>query len=187
MVASTLEWLADHCPDAAVYEAAAAAKLENLTACHEVEFALKETFRGAPPETAGGRYCRGQSPPAPTEPEIVEPGDRFLICFQRYEDGTKRIVQMVNLSKPQTAGVTHVAVTSDLKLLTDGGAILKTFRDRIRKRPRAEPVRIGDFSKDNRFELQPGMEPWPAVYGGSSCYLRIPKDLLPGARANGGT
>jgi hypothetical protein len=75
--------------------------------------------------------------------------------------------------------VPYIAVTSDLKILEDKRKILSLFRDRLKKQAKVDPVKIGDYSKDNRFELQDDTELYKAVWAGSSCYLRIPSDLLP--------
>ena len=56
--------------------------------------------------------------------------------------------------------------------------ILKVFEGRLKSHPKGDPVEIGDYSKDNRFELGLHLELFWAVYGGSACYLRVPKDLV---------
>lgn len=178
MVASSLEWLADHCIDSGVYRATSVRKEKDLTACYKVAFAIQETLRGDPARSAEERYHRSP-PPVPEDPPIVEVGDEYLICFQHCENGDRRIVQLINLSKPQAVGVPYIAVTSDLKILKDKREILSLFRDRLKKQAKVDPVKINDYSKDNRFELQADTELYKAVWAGSSCYLRIPSDLLP--------
>jgi hypothetical protein len=178
MVASSLEWLADHCIDSGVYRATSVTKEKDLTACYKVAFAIQETLRGNPAKSAEERYQRFP-PPVPEDSPIVEVGDEFLICFQHHENGDRSIVQLINLSKPQAVGVPYIAVTSDLKILKDKRKILSLFRDRLKKQAKVDPVKIGDYSKDNRFELQDDTELYKAVWAGSSCYLRIPSDLLP--------
>ena len=171
-VAPTLEWLADHCIDSGVYQVTEATKLKDLTACYKVAFTLDEALRGDPAQSVEERYA------------FVEVGDRFLICFQHYENGERRVVQLINLSKPSTAGARQIAVTSDVKILTDGNKIVEVFRDRLKKRPKGDPVKMGDRSKESRYELRPDMEPYDAVYAGSRCYLNIPVDLMPKGQAD---
>lgn len=177
-VAPTLEWLADHCIDSGVYQVTKATKLKDLTACYKVAFTLQEALRGNPAKTAMDRYDRFPFP-APEDPPFVEVGDRFLICFQHYENGERRVVQLINLSKPSAAGARQIAVTSEVKLLTDGDKIVEVFRSRLRKRPKGDPAMMGDRSKDSPYELRPDMEPYDAVYARSKCYLNIPIDLMP--------
>jgi hypothetical protein len=86
-VAPTLEWLADHCIDSGVYQVTEATKLKDLTACYKVAFTLDEALRGDPAQSVEERYA------------FVEVGDRFLICFQHYENGERRVVQLINLSR----------------------------------------------------------------------------------------
>jgi hypothetical protein len=109
----------------------------------------------------------------------VKTGDEFLICFQHDDEGLKRVVQLINLSQPSAVGVKNIAVTSELRILMDGKWIIEVFRKRMKERPKSDPVKIDDYTKDYRFELEPNMEPYNAVYAGSACYLRIPKDLTP--------
>ncbi len=177
MVASSLEWLADHCIDSGVYRVTSVTKEKELIACYKVAFAIQETLRGSPAKSAEERYQRFP-PPVPEDSPIVEAGDEFLICFQHYENGDKRIVQLINLSKPQAIGASYIAVASDLKILKDKAKILSLFRDRLKKVEKGDPVKIDDYSKDNRFELHDDTELYKAVWAGSACYLRIPSDLL---------
>lgn len=177
-VASSLEWLADHCIDSGVYRVTTVIKEKDLTASYKVAFAIQETMRGNPKESTEERYQRFP-PPVPEDSPIVEVGDEFLICFQHHENGERSVVQLINLSKPQTVGVPYIAVSSDLKILKDKRKILSLFRSRLKKQAEVDPVKIGDYSKDNRFELQDDTELYKAVWAGSNCYLRIPTDLLP--------
>jgi hypothetical protein len=177
-VAPTLEWLADHCIDSGVYQVTEATKLKDLTASYKVAFTLDEALRGDPAKSVEERY--GRFPfPAPEDPPFVEVGDRFLICFQHYESGERRVVQLINLFKPSTASARQIAVTSDVKILTDGNKIVDVFRDRLKKRPKGDPAMMGDRSKDSRYELRPDMAPYEGIYAGSKCYLNIPVDLMP--------
>ncbi len=178
IVESSLEWLADHCIDSGVYRATSVTKEKALTACYRVAFSIQETLRGHPKESIEHRY-HSVSPPALTGSPIVEVGDEFLICFQHHENGDRSIVQLINLSRPQAVGASCIAVTSDLKILKDKRTILSHFKDRLKRNPDGEPVKIGDDSKDNRLELDIESEIYKAVWAGSSCYLRVPSDLLP--------
>lgn len=178
VVASSLEWLADHCIDSGVYRATSVTKENDLTACYKVAFTIQGTLRGNPARSAEARY-QCFPPPIPEDSPIVRVGDEFLICFQHHENGDRSIVQMINLSKPQAVGAEYIAVTSDLKILKDKRKILSVFRDRLKKQAKVDPVKFGDHSRDNRFELQADTEVYKAVWAGSSCYLRIPSDLLP--------
>ncbi len=181
IVVSSLEWLADHCIDSGVYRATSVTKVEDLTACYKVAFEIQETLRGNTAKSVEERYHRSP-PPVPEDSPIIEVGDEFLICFQHGENGDKRIVQLINLSKPQAVGVSYIAVTSDLKILKDKKTILSHFRDRLKEKPKVDPVKIDDYSKDNRFELQDNTELYKAVWAGSTCYLRMPSDMLPATK-----
>ncbi len=178
MVASTLEWLADHCIDLGVYTVTAALPRKGQTNSSDVTFQLNRTLRGKPVARFEDLYYAVSRPPKVKLP-IVQVGDEFLVCFQHYRTGEKRSVQRISLSKPQTVGYPHIAVTSKLKILKNGKQILKVFEGRLKQRRKVDAVRIDDYSKDNRFELEPQMQPYYVIYSGSSCYLRIPKDLLP--------
>ncbi|MEE8287219.1 MAG: hypothetical protein V3R72_11040 [Gammaproteobacteria bacterium] len=176
VVASTLEWLADHCIDSGIYRATRITKVADPTDGHRVAFARQEMLRGDPTESVNELYYRPKLRPG-EDRTIVEVGDEFLICFQHYGTGEKRAVQLINLSNPQDIGASFIAVTSQVRILREGAVILKVFRNRLKDRPEGDPVEVGDHSRDNRFELAPGMEPYKAIYAGSSCYLRIPADL----------
>ncbi len=91
-----------------------------------------------------------------------------MICFQHDEKDDRSIVQLINLSKPQAVGASYIAVTSDFKILKDKSQILSLFRDRLKKQAKSEPVMIGDYSKDNRFELRYDTELYKAIWAGSS-------------------
>lgn len=172
MVAPTLEWLADHCPDSGVYEVERVQAKPDKTKV--VHYKLKSVLRGDPPRTLNRSVAASQSPAR---------ADEHLIAFQRYKDRTARALQIIDLGTPATRGSSSIAVNSQLELLTDRKSIMKTFRARLKKRPKADPVLVGDYSKDNRFELDLYMSPFAAIYGGSSCYLRVPIDLVKTAAA----
>lgn len=178
MVASSLEWLADHCIDSGVYRATSVTKEKDLTACYKVAFTIQETLRGNPAKSAEARFQRFPAP-VPENSPIVEVDDEFLICFQHHENGDRSIIQLINLSKPQAVGAEYIAVTSDLKILKDKRKILSVFRDRLKKQAKVDPVKVGYDSRNNWFELKADTEVYRAVWAGSSCYLRIPSDLLP--------
>ncbi len=58
MVASSLEWLADHCIDSGVYRATSVTKENDLIAGYKVTFTIQETLRGNPAKSAEERYQR---------------------------------------------------------------------------------------------------------------------------------
>ena len=181
MVAATLEWLADHCADSGVYEVRSVRKVEHLTNSHKASFSLKRTLRGKPPRVVTDSYYPSKH--VHEERPSVRVGDEFLICFQHYSTGEVRPVKLINLTNPGLSFPTFIAVTCDLKLLRNGKDVLKVFEGRLRLFPKGDPVEISDYSKDNRFELEPHTEPFSAVWGGSSCYVRVPKDLGGKAKA----
>lgn len=178
VVASSLEWLADHCIDSGIYRVTSVTKEKNLAASYKVAFGLQEALRGNPAKSTEESYQRWP-PSAPDDSPIVAVGDEFLICFQHYDKGDRRIVQLINLSRPQSNGAENIAVTSDFKILKDKNQILSLFRDRLKKQAKGDPIKIDDYSKDNRFELRQDTELYKAVWAGSTCYLKIPSDLLP--------
>ena len=174
MVAASLEWLADHCIDSGIYRVVDAQQKEGKNN-FELLLALKQTLRGKPIKWTKELYYKTRL--SNDKRPLVRQGDEFLICFQHYSTGEKRAVQIINLDNPQIAGFSLIAVSCDLKLLKTKENILKVFERRIESHPKADPVEISDYSKDNRFELRAHTEIFAAVYGGSSCYLRVPKDL----------
>jgi hypothetical protein len=176
MVGATLEWLADHCPDSAIYEVRVVEKKPDLIHSYKVSFLLKRTLRGKPPEKTTDSYYPGKH--VGTNSSSVRVGDEFLICFQHDRTGEARSVQLVNLSRPALAFPGFIAVSCDLKLLKSKKDILKVFEHRLESHPKGDPIEFHDYSKDNRFELEWGTEVHGAIYSGSSCYLRVPKDLV---------
>jgi hypothetical protein len=159
-----------------VYEAREVEKVERLNHCHKVSFVLKRGLRGKPPRTVTDSYYPGKH--VHKDVAGVRMSDEFLICFQHYSTGKVRPVQLINLTNPGLSFPTFIAVSCDLKLLRSGRDVLKVFEGRLRLRPKGDPVEISDYSKDNRFELDPHTEPFSAVWGGSTCYVRVPKDLV---------
>ena len=169
MVAPTLDWIADHCPDSGLYKVVSVNPKTQA-----VSYKLHKVLRGDPPKTL--EHVVGSK-------GVPKPADDFLVAFQRYEDGTtRRPLQVINLTKPATRGFSSVAITSRLDVLTDKKSILKTFRARLKRKPKVDPVLVGDYSKD-RFELDYNTPAHSAIYGGSSCYLLIPADLVKMAKA----
>jgi hypothetical protein len=176
MVAPTLEWLADHCVELGIYRVTGVEKQPDIAESYRVTLARRTALRGEPKESIEESYYSFGSLPAGDKP-LVKVGDEFLVCFQ-HAAADRIACQLVNLSNPQASGPQFIAVTSDFKVLKDGDAIVKFVHARLKRHPDADPVQHGDHSKDNRVELQPGMEPYDAIYAGSSCYLKVPKDLL---------
>ena len=173
-VTASLEWLADNCIDSAVYTVTDIVEKKKLQNGYTVSLKLKESFRGQPSEIIKVTYYKVGKEKHP----IVEKNDEFLVCFQHNRNGNKQPVQIINLDKPQQGGYKFIAVSTDLKLMKKKENILKIFKDRIKKNPKRDPVLISDYSKDNRYELIPFTKVWRAIYGGSSCYIRVPKDLI---------
>lgn len=180
MVAPSLEWLADHCIESGVYVATG---VKAKAGQHSVvlSLTLKKAFRGKPAKAMQQDYNKIRL----SDPEraLAKQGDEFLVCLQHYTTGEKRVVQTINLDHPQSAGFSAIAATCQLKLLKSKKEILKVFEGRLKSHPKGDPVEISDYSKDNRFELQGGTELYSAIYGGSSCYLRVPQDLVETVRA----
>jgi hypothetical protein len=175
VVAASLEWLADHCVDSGVYIVSAVRENQAKDGV-ELSLTLKRALRGTPARQTKQGYYKTQL--SDEKRALVQKGDTFLICFQHHSTGEKRAVQTVNLDNPQVAGHSLIAVSRELKLLTSKKEILKVFEDRLAKHPKVDPVEIGDHSKDNRFEVRPPTEVFRAIWGGSSCYLKVPQDLL---------
>jgi len=180
MVAATLEWLADHCRESGIYKVQSVEKKEHLTNSYEVSFVLARELRGTPPQTTADSY--GPSKYVHVDRPSVQVGDEFLICFQHYTRTEVRPVQLINLTNPGLSFGKFIAVSSDLELHRRKADILKIFFIRLRSHAKCKPVEIGDYSQDNRVELESGTEVFSAVYGGSACYVRVPEDLLPDAR-----
>jgi hypothetical protein len=178
MVAPTLEWLADHCVEIGVYRVTEVEKKLETGASYRVKFARKAALRGDPQDTVEELYYQWGSETADDRP-LVKVGDEFLLCFQHLSDGDRIAEQLINLSNPQRRGPPFIAVTSEFKLLEDRKAIMRAVRDRLKRHPEGDPVQHGDYSKDNRVELDAGTEPYAAIHSGSTCYLKIPRDLLP--------
>lgn len=175
IVVPSLEWLADHCIDSGIY-VVTKVKEEDGKNSVKLHMSLKRGLRGTPTkETEQGYYKVRLSEPTRA---LVKKGDEFLICFQYYNTGEKRAIQTINLDHPQTAGFPVIAASCELKLLKTKKDILKVFEGRLKSHPKGDPVEIGDYSKDNRFELRGHTELFSAIYGGSACYLRVPKDLV---------
>lgn len=86
----------------------------------------------------------------------------------------------INLDNPATGGYKTIAISCDVKLLKTKNEILKVFEERLKSNPKADPVVIDDYSKDNRFELDYADSPelFSAIYGGSAYYLKVPADLI---------
>ncbi|MDH3585041.1 MAG: hypothetical protein OER86_12585, partial [Phycisphaerae bacterium] len=168
LVAPSLQWLADHCVDSGVYVVTAMNKAKQGSGT-ELTLALKTRLRGNPVARAHQYYYRLRLSD-PKRP-LVKAGDEFLLCFQHYSTGEKRAIQTINLDHPQAAGYALIAATCNLELLTKKADILKVFQARLRSHPKADPVEISDYSKDNRFELGSHTPLYAAVYGGSTCYL----------------
>ena len=180
LVAPSLEWLADHCVESGVYVVTGVKEKEGKKSV-ELSLTLKKAFRGQPAKEIQQDYYKVRL----SDPQraLVKKGDEFLVCFQHYTTGEKRVVQTVNLDRPQTAGYSLIAASCELKLLKNKKEILKVFEDRLKAHPEGAPVEVSDYSKDNRFELEGHTELFSAVFGGSSCYLRVPKDLVEKVRA----
>jgi hypothetical protein len=175
MVAPSLEWLADHCIESGIYVVSDIKEEENKDSV-TLSLTLKKGLRGPPSKEIKQRYYKIKL----IDPEsvFVKKGDEFLICFQHHKTGEKSVIQNINLDNPQIRGYSDIAATSDLKILKSKKDILKVFEDRLKLKPKGDPVESGDFSKDNRFELKPSYgELFYAVFGGSACDLRVPKDL----------
>jgi len=180
MVAATLEWLADHCRESGIYKVQSVEKKEHLTNSYEVSFSLERELRGNPARTVADAYYPGKYVHAGRP--SVRVGDEFLICFQHYTTGEVRPVQLINLTNPGLGFPKFIAVSSNLELLRRKADILEVFFTRLRSHAQGKPVEISDYSRDNRVELPFGAEVFSAVYGGSTCYLRVPEDLLPDAK-----
>lgn len=180
LVAPSLEWLADHCVESGVYMVSGVKEKDGKNRAG-LSLTLKKGLRGQPDKELQQDYytVRLSDPERP----FVKKGDEFLVCFQHYTTGEKRAVQTINLDNPQTAGFSLVAASCELKLLKTKKDILRVYEDRLKSHPEGEPVEISDYTKDNRFELRGHAELFSAVYGGSSCYLRVPRDLVEKVRA----
>lgn len=179
LVAPSLEWLADHCIESGVYVVTDVKEKEGTNGV-ELTLSLKRTFRGEPATEIRQGYYKVRL--SDLQRAFVKKGDSFLVCFQHYSTGEKRAVQTINLDNPQTAGFSMIAASCELKLLKTKEGILKAFEDRLKSHQKGDPVEISDYSKDNRFELEGHTELFSAVWGGSSCYLRVPKDLVENVR-----
>lgn len=178
MVAPTLEWLADHCIDSGVYRVARVDKKPNLNRVYEITLQRSKPLRGKPTSQVRETYSAQTPPREKRKRPAVRVGDEFLVCFQHYEKGQRRVVQLINLSNPQKRGYNTIAVTSKLELLRDGKRIRRLFEQRLKSHPKGDPVLIHDYSKDNRFELDFDSDVYQAIYSGSSCFVRIPSDLV---------
>ena len=177
MVAPTLEWLADHCVDSGLYRVTGVQKNAEVTESYVVKFERQKSLRGEPKNTTEQSYFQFRLD-ARRKRQLVRVGDEFLICFQHLSDGARIAAHLINLSSPQTDGPTFIAVSSDFRILKDRQAIVDVFLNRLKRQPKGEPVMYGDHSKDNRIELSPSMEPYAALYSGSSCYLMMPKNAV---------
>jgi hypothetical protein len=178
MVTASLEWLADHSIDSAIYTVTALQEREGLIDAYTITLERTETLRGHPVKTTRVLYQRVPRGKGVNPAPVVEKGDEFLMCFQHYRTGEKRPVQVINLDRPLNRGFKYVAVNKDLKVLQNKADILEVFRARLADHPIGEPMVIDDYSRDNRFELQPYTEVYSAIYGGSACYLLVPDDLV---------
>ena len=179
-VAPSLEWLADHCVDSGGYVVTnVTERVENNSL--ELSLMLKKGLRGQPPNEIQQRYYKVHL----SDPKraLAQKGDEFLVCFQHYDTGEKRVVHTINLDNPQTGGFSFIAASCNLRLLKTKNDILKVFKERLESHPKADPVEISDYSEDNRFELEVHTELFSAIYGGSSCYLRVPDDLVDKVRS----
>lgn len=181
LVAPSLEWLADHCIDSGIYVVDGVKKSAQKNGL-ELTLSLKDQgLRGKPVQQLIHKYYAVRL--GDPERDLVKKGDEFLLCFQHYANGEKRVVQTINLDHPQKAGFSVIAASCQLRLLKSKKAILAVFEGRLKSHPQGDPVEISDYSKDNRFELEGHVELFPAVWGGSSCFLRVPGDLVDDVRA----
>jgi hypothetical protein len=174
-VAPSLEWMADHCVDSGIYTVIGIRKVKegNLL---ELDLQLKRGLRGNPKKEIKQQYYKLRL--SDEKKPLVEIDNEFLICFQHYNTGEKRVIQTINLDNPQLAGFSLIAVSCDLKLLKNKKEILEVFETRLKSHSTAEPVEISDYSKDNRIDMGPNAEIYSAIYSGSACYLRIPDDMV---------
>ncbi len=180
MVAATLEWLADHCRESGIYKVQSVEKKEHLTNSYDVSFVQERELRGRPPQTTADSY--GPSKYVHVDRPSVRVGDEFLICFQHHSRTEVRPVQLINLTNPGLSFGKFIAVSSRLELLRRKEDILAVVFFRFRSHRQGKPVEIDDYSQDNRVELESGTEVFSAVYGGSTCYVRVPEDLLADTR-----
>lgn len=176
-VTSSIEWLADHCIDSGLYQVHKLATKEGLINGYTCYFKLSKKHRGNPPESVSEKYYRTLNS-EPIKYPIVKEGDEFLIFWQHYIEGDRRIVHMINISNPALSCSRFIAVNSKLKLLKNKEEILRTFEARLKEKSIADPVLVGDYSKDNRVKIPYDIELFKAVFSGSSCYIRIPLDLI---------
>lgn len=173
-VVPSLEWLADHCIDSGIYTVSAIEKKDGENS-YGLSLMLKRNLRGNPIKQMVQDYCKIRL--QDQKRDLVQKGDEFLICFQHHDTGEKGTLQTINMDYPQIAGFSYIAVSCELKLLKSKKDILKVFEGRLTSHPKGDPVEISDFSKDNRFELSSYPEIFSAIYGGSDCYIRVPKDF----------
>lgn len=88
MVAPALEWLADHCIDSGGYVVSEVQTKRNDIL--SLRLMLKRALRGEPAREIE-EYYYGTHRSYPERASAKE-GDEFLICFQHYENGAKRVV-----------------------------------------------------------------------------------------------
>ena len=95
-----------------------------------------------------------------------------------------RLEEVINLTKPICGCELRAALEPDFSVLTDRTAIEKVVKDRIATKP-LTPTPWGDYPDDRfRLEIPRGTAAYRAVFGGSSCYLIVPDDLLSASKAH---
>ena len=173
----TLEWLADTCPYVGIYSTQTISP-DSPGSLH-ISATLTKSLRGEPPKTFSFNYptFNTASQRSARAPEV---GDKFLLFLRAADTRSKEIrwEQIISLTHPSAHGYAHVALRPDFTLLTDGDQIVKVVSERIAKKA-VIPTPWREYPHD-RFRVEVPMDTpaFSAIWGGSSCYLIVPDDLL---------
>ena len=180
-VGESLEYLADTCPYIGVYT------FDHMSPgskdCLPVVASLTKTLRGQPPSLTTFTCPNPDS--AWNQMRIkLHSGDHFLVFFRDAGTNDVRIEVVISLTEPIRGGELSAALEPDFSVVSNEVAIEKIVHDRIASKP-VRPVRWRDYP-DNRFRLEvpPGTPAYGALFGGSSCYLIVPDDLLAMSKAH---
>ena len=176
MVGASLEWLADTSASVGLYQVTESRKESD--SAFQLSFRLDDALKGKPPLAAASsywvRFPKGSQPPS------VPVGDRFLIFLKPDDTDSPRVAHLINLSTSQSGGMDSVAINCKFEVLTDQAQILATVRGRIKSHPTDTSTKWHEYP-NSRFDVEvPFDSPaFKVLYGGSTCYLLVPKDLKP--------
>ena len=166
---ASLEWLADKSVNVGIYQVAQTRRESAST--FSLSFRLAETLKGTPSQSRTSKD---------SEPPNVDIGDRFLIFFLKFDDDEEAAAyHVINLSSPPSEGLKSLAINCKFEVLTEGAAILATVRGRLRSHPAAALTSRREYITSLSVEVPYGSPAHKILYRGSSCFLRVPEDLIP--------